>query len=76
MGDLNTLWYRFPTMSYYIKRPSAIDPNKTVFYKGNYHWTETYADRKKYTTKTKAVAETVPPVNASNPFDEAEVVKA
>ncbi len=63
-------------MSYYIKRPSAIDKTKTVYYQGNYHWTETYADRKRYTTKTKAVAETTPPVNASNPFDDAEVVKA
>jgi hypothetical protein len=76
MGILNTSWYRIPTMSYYIKRPSAIDSSKTVYYKGNYHWTENFDDRKKYTTKTKAVAETEPPVNASNPFDEAEVVKA
>ena len=63
-------------MSYYIKRPSAIDSTKTVYYKGNYHWTETYNDRKRYTTRTKAVAETTPPVNASNPFDDAEVVRA
>ena len=63
-------------MSYYIKKPSAIDKTKTVYYKGNYHWTETYNDRKRYTTRTKAVAETTPPVNASNPFDDAEVVRA
>lgn len=63
-------------MSYYIKRPSAIDNTKIVYYKGNNHWTEAYADRKKYTTKTKAVEDTTPPVNAGNPFDEAEVVKA
>ena len=63
-------------MSYYIKRPSAIDKTKTVYYKGGYHWTETYADRKKYTTKKAATEATTPPVNASNPFDEAEVVKA
>ena len=63
-------------MSYYIKKPSAIDSTKTVYYKGNYHWTETYNDRKRYTTRTKAVAETTPPVNASNPFDDAEVVRA
>ena len=63
-------------MSYYIKRPSAIDNTKTVYYQGNYRWTDKYDDRKKYTTKTKAVEETAPRANSSDPFEDAEVVKA
>jgi len=42
-------------MPYHIKKTgSIIDPNKTIYYKGDQHWTDNYDDRKIYSSKAKA----------------------
>ena len=44
-------------MPYHIKTPSVMDPTiGDVYYIGNNKWSETYADRKVYTTKSSADA--------------------
>ena len=44
-------------MPYHIKTPSVMNPTiGDVYYIGNNKWTETYADRKVYTTKSSADA--------------------
>ena len=44
-------------MAYHIKKQSVLLDSKTVYYKGDSKWTDTYADRKSYSTKTAANAE-------------------
>ena len=44
-------------MPYHIKTPSVINPTiGDVYYKGDNAWSETYADRKVYSTKSSADA--------------------
>ena len=43
-------------MVWHIKKTSLIS-SKPVYYKGNNHWSETYADRATYTSQAKAKAE-------------------
>ena len=44
-------------MPYHIKTPSVINPGfGDVYYKGDNAWSETYADRKVYSTKSSADA--------------------
>ena len=40
-------------MPYHIKKTSIVS-GKDVYYKGGDTWTETYADRKQYSTKSPA----------------------
>ena len=44
-------------MAYHIKKQSVLLDSKTVYYKGDSTWTDTYADRKSYSTKSSADAE-------------------
>ena len=46
-------------MAYHIKKQSVLLDSKTVYYKGDSKWTDTYADRKSYSTKSAADAEIV-----------------
>ena len=46
-------------MAYHIKKQSVLLDSKTVYYKGDSKWTDTYADRKSYSTKSSADAEIV-----------------
>ena len=39
-------------MAYHIKKQSVLLDSKTVYYKGDSKWTDTYADRKSYSTKS------------------------
>ena len=48
-------------MAYHIKKQSVLLDSKTVYYKGDSTWTDTYADRKSYSTKTAANAEIANP---------------
>lgn len=42
-------------MAYHIERTgSVLDPNKTLYYKGDNAWTDDRDNRKIYSTKTKA----------------------
>jgi|TARA_B100000035_G_scaffold12660_1_gene10521 hypothetical protein len=43
-------------MPYHIKTPSVMNPSIDVYYTDEDKWTETYADRKVYTTKSSANA--------------------
>ena len=43
-------------MVWHIKKTSILGGSRTVYYKGNNSWTETYADRSKYTSQAKAKA--------------------
>ena len=38
-------------MAFHIKKQSVLLDSKTVYYKGDSKWTDTYADRKSYSTK-------------------------
>ena len=46
-------------MAYHIKKQSVLLDSKTVYYKGDSKWTDAYADRKSYSTKSAADAEIV-----------------
>lgn len=46
-------------MAYHIKKSSVLSTSKTVYYKGNSSWSDAYADRKSYSTKSAADAEIV-----------------
>ena len=46
-------------MAYHIKKQSVLLDSKTVYYKGDSTWTDTYADRKSYSSKSSADAEIV-----------------
>ena len=48
-------------MAFHIKKNSVLLDSKTVYYKGDSKWTDTYADRKSYSTKTAADAEIANP---------------
>ena len=43
-------------MPYHIKTPSVMNPSVDVYYTNEDKWSETYADRKVYTTKSSANA--------------------
>ncbi len=40
-------------MAWYIKRASRVDPDITVYYKGNGQWTDNIADKATYTSQAK-----------------------
>ena len=44
-------------MAWHITKTSMMSSAGTVYYKGNNHWTSTYADRATYTSQAKAKAE-------------------
>ena len=44
-------------MVWHIKKTSILGGSRTVYYKGNNSWTETYADRATYSSQAKAKAE-------------------
>ena len=44
-------------MAWHIKKTSIMASSRTVYYKGDNRWTETYADRATYTSQAKAKAE-------------------
>ena len=46
-------------MAFHIKKQSVLLDSKTVYYKGDSTWTDTYADRKSYSTKSSADDEIV-----------------
>ena len=48
-------------MAFHIKKQSVLLNSKTVYYKGDSKWTDTYADRKSYSTKSAADAEIANP---------------
>ena len=62
-------------MAYHIKKNSVIlGSAKTVYYKGESRWTDTYADRKSYSTKTAANAEIANPDGKNGGFTGCTVV--
>jgi len=48
-------------MAYHIKKSSALDSSKTVYFKGNSSWSDVYADRKTYSAESDANAEVANP---------------
>ena len=44
-------------MAWHIKKTSIMASSRTVYYKGNNCWTETYADRSTYSSEANAKAE-------------------
>ena len=44
-------------MVWHIKKTSILGQGKTVYYKGDNRWTDTYADRSTYSSQAKAKAE-------------------
>jgi len=61
-------------MAYHIKKQSVLLDSKTVYYKGDSKWTDTYADRKSYSTKTAANAEIANPDGKNGGFTGSTVV--
>ena len=62
-------------MAYHIKKNSVIlGAAKTVYYKGESRWTDTYADRKSYSTKSSADAEIANPDGKNGGWTNATVV--
>ena len=43
-------------MAWHIKKTSILGHGKTVYYKGDNRWTETYADRSTYSSQANAKA--------------------
>ena len=61
-------------MAYHIKKQSVLLDSKTVYYKGDSKWTDTYADRKSYSTKAAANAEIANPDGKNGGFTGCTVV--
>ena len=62
-------------MAYHIKKNSVmLGAAKTVYYKGESRWTDTYADRKSYSTKSSADAEIANPDGKNGGFTGCTVV--
>ena len=62
-------------MAYHIKKNSVLlGAAKPVYYKGDSTWTDTYADRKSYSTKTAANAEIANPDGKNGGFTGCTVV--
>ena len=61
-------------MAYHIKKQSVLLDSKTVYYKGDSTWTDTYADRKSYSPKTAANAEIANPDGKNGGFTGCTVV--
>ena len=62
-------------MAYHIKKNSVmLGAAKTVYYKGESRWTDAYADRKSYSTKTAANAEIANPDGKNGGFTGCTVV--
>ena len=55
-------------MAYHIKKQSVLLDSKTVYYKGDSKWTDTYADRKSYSTGDDAAAEMANPDGKNGGF--------
>jgi|TARA_A100001391_G_C4971492_1_gene252781 hypothetical protein len=55
-------------MAFYIKKKSVLLDSKTVYYKGDAKWTDTYADRKSYSTGDDAAAEMANPDGKNGGF--------
>ena len=39
-------------MPFHLKRQNVLDPNKTVYYVGGVHFSDSFSKRKTYTTKS------------------------
>ena len=61
-------------MAFHIKKQSVLLDSKTVYYKGDSKWTDTYADRKSYSTKSSADAEIENPDGKNGGFTVCTVV--
>tara|TARA_Y100000816_G_scaffold33584_1_gene21415 strand:- start:293 stop:487 length:195 start_codon:yes stop_codon:yes gene_type:complete len=62
-------------MAYHIKKNSVLlGSAKPVYYKGDATWTDTYADRKSYSTKSAADAEIVNTDGKNGGFNGSSVV--
>ena len=61
-------------MAFHIKKQSVLLDSKTVYYKGDAKWTDTYADRKSYSTKSAADAEVANPDGKNGGFTGSTVV--
>ena len=62
-------------MAYHIKKNSVLlGSSKPVYYKGDATWTDTYTDRKSYSTKSAADAEIVNPDGKNGGFTGSSVV--
>ena len=61
-------------MAYHIKKQSVLLDSKTVYSKGDSKWTDTYADRKSYSTKSAADAEIVNTDGKNGGFNGSSVV--
>ena len=61
-------------MAYHIKKQSVLLNSKTVYYKGDSTWTDTYADRKSYSTQSAADAEIANPDGKNGGFTGSTVV--
>ena len=61
-------------MAFHIKKQSVLLNSKTVYYKGDSKWTDTYADRKSYSTQSAADAEIANPDGKNGGFTGSTVV--
>ena len=61
-------------MAYHIKKQSVLLNSITVYYKGDSKWTDTYADRKSYSTKSAADAEIANPDGKNGGFTGSTVI--
>ena len=61
-------------MAYHIKKQSVLLDSKTVYCKGDSKWSDVYADRKSYSTKSSADAEIENPDRKNGGFTGCTVV--
>ena len=61
-------------MAYHIKKTSALDSSKTVYFTGNAVWSDNYADRKGYTSESDANAQIANPDGKNGGFTGCTIV--
>ena len=61
-------------MAYHIKKSSALDSSKTVYFKGNSTWSDDYSSRKTYSSKSDADAQIANPDGKNGGFKGSTVV--
>ena len=61
-------------MAYHIKKSSALDSSKTVYFKGDAAWSDDYSSRKTYSSKSDADAQNANPDGRNGGFTGCTVV--
>ena len=61
-------------MAYHIKKSSALDSSKTVYFKGDAAWSDDYSSRKTYSSKSDADAQIANPDGKNGGFTGCTIV--